>query len=105
MIYKKVNTADRLPEEDGTYITDIGELPFRNGEFLWGISDGRLCEMTTPPEYWMEPIDLPSEEEIQTAIEAAECKILIETDEILSVHQKYKAIAKMMHKLMLSKLK
>ena len=58
MIYKKVNTADRLPDEDGVYTTDIGELPFKNGKFLWGISDGRLYEIERL-EYWLEPIDLP----------------------------------------------
>ena len=66
MIYKKVNTADRLPDEDGVYITDAGPLPFKNGQFLFGIHDDRYYDlMLIPPEYWMEPIDLPSEVDIE----------------------------------------
>ena len=66
MIYKKVNTADRLPEKRGVYTTDIGEIPFRDGKFLWGIADGKLYEMPEHPEYWLEPIDLPSEADIES---------------------------------------
>lgn len=59
-IYRKVKCSDRLPEIDAeNYHTDLGICTFIDGKFesnnLYG------------PEYWLEPVKLPTEDEIETA--------------------------------------
>ena len=77
MIYKKVNTADRLPEKGGQYhvIIELDEKEaakllsstkgintsafFIKSKKKWYKKDRQIHI-----DYWLEPIDLPGEEEI-----------------------------------------
>ena len=63
-LFRKVMTEERSPKESGTYATDRGRLEWSNDHkgFL-GFWAGR-------PEviYWMEEVELPSEDEINIAM-------------------------------------
>lgn len=50
---KRYPSKGELPKEEGFYITNIGKIPFRNNLF------GKYAE------YWLEEIELPSEDIIQ----------------------------------------
>lgn len=68
MIYKKVLTKDRLPDEGGNYDTSKGFLAFIPAIKRW-YYDNRV--MVETPEYWFEEINIPTDEEIEKI--AIEC--------------------------------
>lgn len=61
-IFRKVMVADRLPKEGVGIFTDVGCLNYRNieGDYVWSWQD----EYTEHPTWWLEEIQLPTEEEI-----------------------------------------
>lgn len=59
IVFKKVMVSDRLPKDGGHYYTNINELYFDFGN--WHDSNYRI---STQPEWWIEEIEIPSEEEI-----------------------------------------
>lgn len=56
LFIKRYLSKGELPKEAGFYITNIGKIPFRNNLF------GKYAE------WFLEEIELPSEEEMQSEI-------------------------------------
>lgn len=57
-IYRKVSTKERLPKATDVYYTDLGKTPF--------FDDEKKLELNnTPALWWMEKIELPSNEQIE----------------------------------------
>jgi len=62
MLYRKINCKDRLPEKErAEYSTDIGTLFFSEKEW-WD-------EFQEFPEWWLEEVTLPTDEEIEKMAE------------------------------------
>jgi len=56
MLYRKVLTKDREPDYQDVFDTDLGKIPFIPDTMVWiNFKD---------PDWWMEPIQEPTEEEI-----------------------------------------
>lgn len=68
-LYRKVLTKDRLPDKSEEYITSLGVIEYNNTNGIW--DEG--CSL---PTYWLEPIKLPTDEEI----EEMDIKILNDKD-------------------------
>lgn len=75
-IFRKVSVNDRLPKEDGKYITNYCletkllscECGTCNEKRKWKIKvGGDTLEVT--PDYWLEEIKLPTDEEIISKID------------------------------------
>jgi len=58
-LFRKVS-VNEVPEKEGTYITDFGELYYQNGE--WTYSN----DAAEYPNYWLEEVKEPTEEEIES---------------------------------------
>ena len=66
MYYRKVMCSDRPPEKNGSYDTSLGRQ-FFSSVSGWGLPYRGKWEYpkdNTNPEWWLEEIELPSEEEI-----------------------------------------
>lgn len=61
-LYKKVYCTDRKPIESDFYYTDIG-IEEWNGK-KWSIENA--CPQLTPPESWLEEVEIPTDEEIES---------------------------------------
>lgn len=64
-IFRKVSVKDRLPNEDGEYITNYGSntrLLTCNHKRKWTVQFGDTVEVT--PNYWLEEVELPTDKEI-----------------------------------------
>lgn len=59
-VFIKVSTKDRLPSESGLYLTNNGHV-----HFLYGCKRFMGCA----PQWWLEEVELPSDEEIKKAVE------------------------------------
>jgi hypothetical protein len=56
-LYRKVNTADRLPREEGTYKTNRQQdAYYKDGEFYEDVNDFRLHKPCALVTQWLEPI-------------------------------------------------
>lgn len=64
-VFRKVYVKDRLPDSFGSYITNIGDCFYHNGSKLFESVRG-----FARPEWFLEEIELPSEEEV---VKACEC--------------------------------
>lgn len=64
-LYRKVQTSERLPEKEGTFLTDCGELDYfpEHKSFLVDIRDMGNVDMN--PDWWLEPVDLPTDDEVR----------------------------------------
>ncbi|HAE65723.1 MAG TPA: hypothetical protein DCG77_00505 [Sphingobacterium sp.] len=59
-VFIKVSTKDRLPSDNGLYLTNNGHVHFLSG-----------CKrfMGCDPQWWLEEVELPSDEEIKKEAE------------------------------------
>lgn len=67
-IYRKVKVSERLPESRGYYDTDMGTLYYRKKikHSIW--EDWEDANYPKYPEYWLEEIELPTEEDINSIV-------------------------------------
>lgn len=58
-VFIKVSTKDRLPSESGFYLTNNGHVHFLSG-----------CKrfMGCDPQWWLEEVELPSEENVNNSL-------------------------------------
>lgn len=61
-VFRKVMVKDRLPVSFGIYNTNRGSCTWLNGLKMWEWGNGALCY----PEWWLESIELPSEDDVYT---------------------------------------
>ena len=69
-IFKKVMCSDRPPEKNGSYDTSLGRQ-FFSSVSGWGLPYRGKWEYpkdNTNPEWWLEEIELPSEENKQAIV-------------------------------------
>lgn len=59
MLYRMVNTSDRLPSDDSYYITDDGEAQCINGKWYW---ENDLLSFQI--NWWLEPVTVISDKQI-----------------------------------------
>lgn len=69
-LYRSVSCSDRVPKKDGVYIvqTKLGLIKtacFKNGNFVATKIGGDGVKITDI-EWWLEEIELPSEDDIST---------------------------------------
>lgn len=64
-VFIKVLVSDRLPKVSGEYDTSIGNVCFENVNNKFFNHKG---ELTLDPEWWLEEIEMPSDDEILEAI-------------------------------------
>lgn len=67
-LFKKIPCSERLPEKEGVYDTMRGRLLFQKGSFYDNTYSSELNGnhfAPVTPEYWYEPIQLPTDEEIE----------------------------------------
>lgn len=62
MIYRKVLTEERWPDKDDRYITDCGLQYYSADSKYWEIDI---------PEFWLEEIPVPTDEEIEKIKESS----------------------------------
>ena len=72
-LYRKVLTSERMPKESGRYHTNSHIMKFIVETKQWKDNG----DYTRFPDYWFEPVQLPSEDEIETMID----NLLIERGE------------------------
>lgn len=60
-VYRKIMVADRLPKESGEYDTNLKRLQY--------FEDLKAWTFCFKPIWWLEEIELPTEEEIKEAAE------------------------------------
>lgn len=65
-LFRKVMTKDRNPDKKGEYDTNVGLLLFDKNPDEW--LDGNAVGMFHT-KYWLEPITLPTDEEIEKIVE------------------------------------
>lgn len=65
---KRFPSKGELPSKEGLYHTNIGRVSF-NKTFDWIDHHNYTCPC---PNYWLEEIELPSEEEIQEVMDNLE---------------------------------
>lgn len=63
--YIKVNTADRLPEKGGTYLSELGEVFFAQSS---GKFEHNYEAHNVYPEFWLSPVP-DREEEMREMLE------------------------------------
>lgn len=71
-LFKKIPCSERLPEKEGVYDTMRGRLLFQKGSFYDNTYSSELNGnhfAPVTPEYWYEPIQLPTDEEIENMAE------------------------------------
>lgn len=59
-VFIKVPVSERPPNEEGNYYTDLGYIYFKQEIKLWYDDENDYCY----PNYWLEEIELPTDEEI-----------------------------------------
>lgn len=60
-IYRQVSVKERLPEKAGRYFTSFGECTFSTNTRKWLFM---LENSTNYVDWWLEEVELPSEEDI-----------------------------------------
>lgn len=73
-LYRQVSTSERMPDKNGQYLTDIGNMQFdiRGNRFIY------YCDITNKKlnrhaNCWMEEIEIPNEEQVFELIKQ-DCK-------------------------------
>lgn len=62
-VFRKVMVIHRLPDKSGVYVTNRGAMQFTEPYDRWYGLD---------PQWWLEEVTLPTEEEIQEAMDNLE---------------------------------
>jgi len=57
-LFRKVLVSERVPNKEGTYTTNLGLMFFNGKDFDCYNTKGGFS-------FWLEPVELPSEEEIK----------------------------------------
>lgn len=85
--YRKVKCEDRLPEENGRYLTDIGELNWFSGGAALGWYRYK-DESYVTPQWWLEPI---SDQPKDTKPEPMSWKDLTDQEDYINEHESMNA--------------